>query len=278
MAANDVSRRAFDIARGLQDDANKLGLGPRTTGRKSTKPLRDDNAQSSPPRVFVSWAHKGESWTSGETQEWASEVVEFTGMLRANGIDADLDLFHTHETEIDWTRFGPQQVDGARYVVIAMSEAWAQRWSGTNHPKVGAGAVGEADALKGLFQEDQIAWQRKVLIVILPSQESAVLPHDLARINRFWVDPDDPDTLDPLLRSMTAQPLYEKPALGEVPVLPPGIAKTLKRPKSDDVSTEYGDYAAVLGEVKKEQSAAKKGAVPSDRLFVLMALLDALSS
>ncbi|MDR6613088.1 hypothetical protein J2Y42_002524 [Leifsonia sp. 1010] len=230
------------------------------------------------PRVLVSWAHRGEGWTDREASDWAREVVEFTGALRANGINADLDLFHSHETETDWTRFGPAQVKDSDFVVIAISEAWAQRWEGTNSLTVGAGAVAEADALKGLFQRDQGAWQRKVIVAILPSQSEDAIPEDLMRATRFWVAPDNPDSLETLVRTLTSQPLYAKPELGEIPVLPPAVAESLGRPKraSESPETEFGDYSAVLEEVKK-QKRATRSEPSSDRLNMLMGLLDALS-
>jgi len=227
--------------------------------------------------VLVSWAHRGEKWSDEETAGWTQEVVEFTGALRANGIDADLDLFHAEEPDIDWTRFGPRAVADSEFVVIAMSEAWAQRWIGENIPTVGAGAVAEADALKGLFQKDQSKWQRKVIVVVLPSQDEKDIPDDLMRATRFWVDPDDPDSIDTLLRTITGQPLFQKPDLGRVPVLPPTVAASLGvqgRGEATTESSEFEDYSALLKKVKESPYGQKA----SDRMALLMGLLDALSS
>ncbi|UJH70916.1 hypothetical protein [Ornithinimicrobium sp. INDO-MA30-4] len=234
----------------------------------------------SAPTALVSWAHRGEGWSDEEAAKWTQEVVEFTAGLRANGIDADLDLFHAHEAAIDWTRFGPAAVERADYVIVAISEAWAQRWSGANSANVGAGAVAEADALRGLFQVDQNHWQRKVMLVVLPSQDDAAIPKDLMRASRFWVDPEDADSFESLVRTLTGQPLYDKPALGRVPVLPPTVAASLgvsdKRSESAE-SAEFEDYSAVLDEVKRS-STKPKSAIANDRLALLMGLLDALSN
>ena len=205
-------------------------------------------------------------------------MVEFTGALRANGIDADLDLFHADEADIDWTRFGPRAVFESQFVVVAISEAWAQRWIGTNKPSMGAGAVAEADALKGLFQRDQSAWQRKVIVVVLPSQSEDSIPDDLMRATRFWADPSDPDSIETLLRTISGQPQYAKPDLGRIPVLPPTVAATLGVKeggrKARTESTEFEDYTAVLNEVKQSPAGDKV----TDRMALLMGLLDALSS
>lgn len=275
MALSEGERRGVRAARAAHAAAQKLG---RNAAAREPNPRVKDKTSNSPPTALVSWAHRGEDWSDEQAAAWTQEVVEFTGALRANGIDADLDLFHADEADVDWTRFGPRSVIDSQFVIVAISEAWAQRWSGTNKPSKGAGAVAEADALKGLFQRDQSAWQRKVIVVVLPSESEAVIPDDLMRATRFWVDPDEPDSIETLLRTLTGQPQYAKPQLGRVPVLPPTVAATLDandgkslRPTS---TTEFEDYSAVLNEVKKTPAGDKASA----RMSLLMGLLDALSS
>lgn len=275
MALSEEERRSVRAAHAAHAAAKKLGNG---SSPRETEPPAHETASGSPPTALVSWAHRGEDWSDDQTAAWTQAVVEFTGALRGNGIDADLDLFHADEVDVDWTRFGPRSVADSQFVIVAISEAWAQRWSGTNKPSKGAGAVAEADALKGLFQKDQSAWQRKVIVVVLPSESEASIPDDLMRATRFWVDPDEPDSIETLLRTLTGQSQYAKPQLGRVPVLPPTVAATLDGPdgrgRRPTVTTEYEDYSAVLNEVKKSPDRDKASA----RMALLMGLLDALSS
>jgi hypothetical protein len=250
----------------------------------SSSASEDDATTSAPPsatpapagagRVFVSWAHADVGSTEDERAAWAREVVEFAGLLRRFGVDADLDLFYQSDTSTDWTRFGPKQVADADYVIIAVSQAWADRWSGANATNVGAGAVGEADTLKGIFQTDQSLWQRKVLIVILPSQTDEVVPLDLKRVNRFEVDPDDPASFDALIRAMTDQPLYVKPDLGVVPTLPPVVSKSLSTRPSKDRSKEDSQYLALR---KRLQKTMKMPVADIDKntVALISGLLDA---
>jgi hypothetical protein len=51
-----------------------------------------------PPVAFVSWAH-------GD-QEWEKTLAAFAFGLRANGIEAELDLFHLDSPEVDWSTYG----------------------------------------------------------------------------------------------------------------------------------------------------------------------------
>jgi hypothetical protein len=274
MALDDAEGRTVRAAHAAHAAGKKLGV----SNSSPDLPKETPQTRSEAPSVLVSWAHRNEDWTAEQSSVWTQEVVEFTAALRTNGIDADLDLFHADEPDIDWTRFGPRAVAESQFVVIAISQAWAQRWIGTNNPTMGAGAVAEADALKGLFQKDQSAWQRKVIVVVLPSQSEALIPDDLMRATRFWVEPDDPDSIETLLRTITGQPQYVKPDLGRVPVLPPTVAATLGvkdgTRRAPTQSTEFEDYTAVLKEVKQSPEADKLTA----RMALLKGILDALSS
>jgi hypothetical protein len=170
--------------------------------------------------VFISWAHTHPSWTKAQTTAWETDVATFAARLRRLGIRADVDLFHLDEPK-DWTRFGPAQVRAARFTLVVMSQAWAERWSGTNSPHEGAGAAAEADTLKGLFAQDQEAWQRRVVLIMFPDVGSDVVPPDLQRVARVPVDPTEPDSFEALIRMLTEQPRYPKPPVGTVPVFGP---------------------------------------------------------
>lgn len=174
-----------------------------------------------PIKVLVSWAHTDKGWTEDETAAWEAEVMQLTLGLIESGIDADVDLFHSHDNLADWTRFGQKAVEESDYVLVAMSKPWAERWFGNNKPTVGAGVAVEADTLKGIFIENQDTLQNKLKIVVLASKKADDIPHDMNRFQRFKIDVEDRGTYTDLLRTITNQPLYIKPKLGQVPVLAP---------------------------------------------------------
>lgn len=206
-------------------------------------------------------------------------MSEFTSILRGNGIDADIDLYHQHENP-DWSRFGPDRIQNSDFVIIAISTGWKQRWAGTNRPTLGAGAVGEADTIKGLFQENQADWQRKFSIVLLPGQSDSAVPPDLRRLTRYPIDPDDASTLDPLLRALTDQPMFPVPELGSVPTLPAAFSRGLKV-RGTGQQRDYREYEAVRSEVARlqkvlsEQPQRKEDVV---NLAFLQGMLDALNA
>lgn len=170
--------------------------------------------------VFITWAHSNVHWSTDQAKAWQTQTADFAATLIELGIDAEIDLFHLDEP-VDWTRFGPKGVQDAELTVIIMSEAWAERWSGTNSPTVGAGAAAEADTLRGLFTKNQQEWQRRVVIVMFPEVADTVVPPDLERISRLYVNLEDPDTIEAVVRLITGQPRFPKPKLGKVPALEP---------------------------------------------------------
>jgi hypothetical protein len=91
-------------------------------------------------KVFVSWAHSRRGWTPDQQAGWRRTVIEFARLLDRH-VDVEADFFRSSEAGIDWTRYG-------------------------------ARAVKEADALHGLFDRDQRAFQEKVVIAILPGEDA----------------------------------------------------------------------------------------------------------
>lgn len=236
-----------------------------------------------PLKVLVSWAHRGEKWSTQQEKDWEQSVMEFTTALRSMGIDADIDLFHAHEDGSDWTRFGQNAVRDADYVLVAITEGWAERWSGTNGPQVGAGAAVEADTLKGLFINNQVELQKKLKLVVLGEQSPRCIPEDMARFTYFKIEVDNLDSFEDLLRTLTGQPYYEKPDLGEVPILPPAIRQGFKRRTARTANADdLADYDAVREEISTLELHQLRRKIPSvevqQRLEVLRAVLNAMSN
>ncbi len=220
--ADEALPVAMRIVRGMQAD----GVAAAASSPVPATPPTDDNPANSPtkaPTAFLTWAHRHSSWDDQQAQNWQEEVATFAATLRHLGVDADVDLFHLDEPE-DWTRFGQRAIQRAQFTLIVMSTAWAERWAGSNAPTEGAGAAGEADYLRGLFAKNQETWQRKLLIVMFPEVSGGVVPPDLERVSRVYVDPTNTDDYEAVLRNLTAQPRYPKPPLGVVPHFAPAQA------------------------------------------------------
>lgn len=165
-------------------------------------------------RTFVSWSHGDNTWT--ET------ILEFTSKIRGLGIDADVDLFHAHDADVNWTTYGPQAIEDYDFVLLTVSRAYKERWEGRNDPSTGAGTAREANALKALFNVNQQAFYRKVKVVVLPGATMDDIPSELkAAVQHFEIAQITEAALEDLLRTLTGKPAYPRPPLGEVPALEP---------------------------------------------------------
>lgn len=141
-------------------------------------------------RVFISWAHKGEDWTDERAQLWEQCVEQFADLLSSAGVEeVSLDLWAAHQSDVNWNHWGPSEIDKSDFILVAMNEPWAQRWSGKNDPRFGAGAAAEANALHGLFNEDQLEFQQKVRLIRLPGTHDDRVPRDLSGAKSLVVPP-----------------------------------------------------------------------------------------
>src|SRR5262249_32113000 len=121
----------------------------------------------------------------------------------------------------DSTRWGPEQVEDADTVLMVSSDTLWERWRGKNPPDEGAGATRETDALKGLFDHNQAAFQQKVLIVVLPNGTENSIPLELRRIQYIKISELNDQCLDPLLRRLLNKPRFPRQTNKTIPDLPP---------------------------------------------------------
>lgn len=177
--------------------------------------------------AFVSWAHRGEAWSDTETAVWRRSVEAFAELLdEADDIDVTLDLWHENDPGLDWGRWGLRQIETSDFVLIAMNEPWAQRWRGVNDPTVGGGAVAEANALRGLFTQNQAEFQRRVRVVMLPGAHERDIPLDLNQLKRVTLPELTLNGLAKLLDDLRGIPTHTrttKPTTSPRPVIGPVV-------------------------------------------------------
>lgn len=201
--------------------------------------------------AFVAWAHKPSRFGVLAVGQWEETVVRFASLLRRMGITADVDAFHFHDPDVDWTRYGERAIDESDYTLVAVSQEWKERWEGQNQPTEGAGSVAEANALRSLFARDQRLFQRKVKLVVLPGQKSEFIPSGLHGVVRFQVNELTEEGVEDLVRTLTGKPKYVPPPLGALPVLPqsliatPSAEPTSRRGELDQIAADLRVMRAV---------------------------------
>ena len=173
-----------------------------------------DHGQAAPPRVFVSYAHDDDAHVE--------RVRDFWLFLRANGVDARLDLSAAEERQ-DWAQWTTREVRDADRILVVASPGYRRRDAGDAEPGEGRGVQFEARLIRDRFYDDQKAGLKLVLPVVLPGCSADDLPSWLAPASatRYTVTDYTVAGAEKLLRALTGQPGETVPDLGTVPYLPP---------------------------------------------------------
>jgi hypothetical protein len=169
---------------------------------------------AAPVRVFISYAH--------DDAAHQERVRDFWLFLRANGVDARLDL-PAAERRQDWAQWMTRQIRDAGRIVVVASPEYRRRAEGDAGPDEGRGVQFEARLIRDRFYADQDAGLQLVLPVVLPGGSAGDLPLWLAPASttHYPVTGYTVAGAEALLRVLTGQPLETEPDLGTVPYLPP---------------------------------------------------------
>jgi hypothetical protein len=244
--------RAFELTMGgrekaaelFSEDAAPAAAASQPSVPPTERPQPPRPSPEAPPTAFVSWAH-GDG-------DWQAAIAAFTFKLRELGIEADVDLVHLHDPDVDWTTFGQRAIEVNEFVVIPVSAGYRERWEGTADPGTGAGAAREANVLKSLFNEDQEAFRRKVKIVVLPGASLDDIPRELQPIGqRYAISSLDEAGLDDLLRTLAGRPAFVAPPVGRLPMLPPTEIAGAARQRGSSVPYALPDSITALPEREK---------------------------
>src|SRR5580692_3813306 len=164
-------------------------------------------------RVFVSYAH--------DDVAHVERVRDFWLFLRANGIDARLDLPAAEERQ-DWAQWTAREVRDADRILVVASPEYRRRDAGDAEPADGRGVQFEARLIRDRFYADQKAGMALVLPVVLPDCSADDLPSWLAPASaiRYEVSGYTVAGAEKLLRVLTGQPWEIAPEVGAKPYLP----------------------------------------------------------
>ena len=197
-------------------------------GADRLPPDEDRPNNRTPARVFISYAH--------DDQAHQNRVRDFWVFLRANGMDARLDLVAA-EQRVDWAEWMTREVRDAGRVLVIASPEYRKRAEGDAGPAEGRGVQWEARLIRDLFYADQEAGLQRFVPVVLPGCSSDDIPLWLARAwaASYRVSEYTVAGAEKLLRLLTGQTGELMPPLGPVPVLSPhggelGLTAASQRP------------------------------------------------
>lgn len=194
-----------------------------------------------PSRVLISYAH--------DDAPHVERVRGFWLFLRANGIDARLDLSAAEQRQ-DWAQWTARQVRDADRILVVASPEYRCRDEGNAEPDQGRGVQWEARMIRDRVFANQVAGLQLVLPVVLPGCSAADLPLWLApdAATHYAVTEYTVAGAEALLRVLTGQPREVEPDLGTVPDLPPRGVDSVPGPARRPLHTEVVIQASASGD------------------------------
>lgn len=216
-------------------------------------------ARSHHPSALVSWAHADASWSDEEVSARKEAVLLVSNLLRANGIDADVDLYHQSEA-VDWSRWGPKRVAECDFVLVVVSQGWRLAWEGRGDTTKGAGAAAEADGLRSDYARNRETFIRKVRLLLLPGADPEDIPDGMHGVPRYSLDSLTRAGLTELFRSLTDQPEITKPDLGPLPHLPARPQAPEENENVVDTDGAATNAQAAPSNTQSEPSAGQRNA------------------
>lgn len=174
-------------------------------------------------RVFISY-----SWDDSVHQEW---VVNLANSLRESGIDANVDVFNTHQETTNLNKMMVKEISISDNVIVVLTEKYKQKaitWEG---------GVGFESELLLSALTDQQAKDKLIFIMKNPSGYSEAFPPQYK--NYYAIDFSDESRFNhkfkELLHRIYREPLYKKSDIGVKPVLEPLNPSIEKRDNNYDI-------------------------------------------
>jgi hypothetical protein len=162
-----------------------------------------------PPKVFISYSH--------DTVEYQERVLGLADRLRSDGIDAEIDQYNASPPE-GWALWCERQIENADFVLMVCTESYHRRVRGEEEAGKGLGVVWEAAIIRQLLY-DAGAVSDKFVPVLFSDASPEQIPTPIK--GSSWHVVDREDGYESLLRRLTRQPAFARPALGAMRALSP---------------------------------------------------------
>jgi hypothetical protein len=175
---------------------------------------RGPGAPGAPPtRVFISYAH--------DDDRHVESVRAFAEFLIQCGLDVHLDRWDLDRRR-DWHQWFAGEVRQADYVLIVASPMCRLVGDGEMENARHRGLQSELVLLRELLHSDRALWTTRLLPVVLPGGSVGDIPLFLQpwTADHYLVEDLTVRGAEDLLRVLTGQPPFQRPAPGEPTELP----------------------------------------------------------
>jgi hypothetical protein len=154
--------------------------------------------------TFISYAQEGEPRDTA--------VLRLADDLRANGIETDLDRYHSHPKQ-GWYKWMEQGLEKASHVLVLPSKVYGRKF--LNEGQSASGGAYEGALISAKLFESGVDFSQ-VGIVMMSGEDKSFIPAILKGCQRYSM----PDDFEALLRWLSGQPRIVAAPLGNIPSLP----------------------------------------------------------
>src|SRR5580704_3568832 len=151
------------------------------------------------PRVFISYSH--------DSAEHMDRILALSNRLRAEGVDCIIDQYE-ESPEKGWPNWCVDEVERAKFVLIACTEAYWRRFRGEEAQGTGLGVTWEGHVITQELYNAQ-GRNKKFIPVTFSREDAAFIPITLQSATVYKLESD----YGSLRGRLTGRPLVVKPAL-----------------------------------------------------------------
>jgi hypothetical protein len=205
-----------------------------------------------PPKVFISYSH--------DTPEHSAAVLSIADRLRADGVDAILDVYEPAPSQ-GWPRWMNEQIEAADCVLIVCTKTYLARFERRAPARTGRGVKWEGAIITQKLYEDELA-NSKYIPLVLAADDAVHVPPPLRPVTYY--DLSSVLGYERLYRRLTDQPETPRPELGTLRVLPPAPGRSAQGAlRSAQRSGLRLHYYCYISRAKVDQLFAQ---LPAERL------------
>lgn len=164
------------------------------------------------PKVFISYSHQDDNYEN--------KVLEFSNKLRAEGIDASIDLYEEAPAE-GWPRWMENQIIGADYVLVLCSKSYYDKFYSD---KRGKGVSWEVNIIYQCLY-DANAETKKFIPVFFEKGEEQYIPKPIKSFTYYNIGTDD--GYEKLYWRLRGVQKTQRPPLGKLRPLPAKERRTM---------------------------------------------------
>ncbi|MEN6429158.1 MAG: SEFIR domain-containing protein [Phycisphaerales bacterium] len=181
--------------------------------------MREKQAADGPVRVFISYSH--------DSPEHTKRVLGLANALRSQGVDAELDQYHTRPPQ-GWSAWCEEQLrpENSEFVLLICTETYRKRVENQVPVDEGRGVYWEGRLIyRYLYNEKQ---NKRFIPILFPGTREEDIPAPLWDTTRYRLEHFDLSDAqyEAFYRELTCRPATAKPKLGRIVPLPVAQVRT----------------------------------------------------